>query len=591
MSYFDSASLVMIPSGYKDQKVYSVKPIDGSGDFTFTRSNDTATRVASNGLIEKVRTNALLQSNSFDTTWGLVLLSTTSGQTDPDGGTTAWKISETTNDLAGYAYIGQTISSNTFSFYAKAGEITEICAYIGGSRGAYFDLTDGSFVGYYSGVTDFTYNSISVGGGWYRYSISHSGLVAAEIYTAESGSIYHDLVIGDGFYLWHAQAEASDVATDYIATTSAAVSVGMLANTPRLDYSGGASCPKLLLEPQTTALNQFSEQIDNAYWFKANCTVTANQTASPSGYVDADLVLDNTVNNQHSISRSIAVTSGNKYTASFFLKAAGYTTAAIRMGAGSLWTGGTGPTVEFDLVALTGTVVDGSGVTFTIEDYGNGWRRCSVTGTCVTSGNTAYSLYVKQYNAYIGSGTDGVYAWGANITATDYLQSYIPTLEAAVTRVIERFNKTGISSLINSQEGTFFVEMATFSDNVGTRILSLSDGSVNNNLYIGYTPTTNRISAVFSSGGTAQAALNTTAFNITEQNKIAVSYKTNEFKMYVNGTLIGTDTSVTMPAAGTLSQLKSDFGQGSFPLEASLKQAIIFPTALTDAQLAELTTL
>jgi hypothetical protein len=29
MSYFDDASLVMIPSGYKDQKVYSVK-IDGS---------------------------------------------------------------------------------------------------------------------------------------------------------------------------------------------------------------------------------------------------------------------------------------------------------------------------------------------------------------------------------------------------------------------------------------------------------------------------------------------------------------------------------------------------------------------------------
>ena len=42
---------------YKDQKVYSVKPIDGSGDLTFSRSNDTATRVDSNGLIEKVRTN------------------------------------------------------------------------------------------------------------------------------------------------------------------------------------------------------------------------------------------------------------------------------------------------------------------------------------------------------------------------------------------------------------------------------------------------------------------------------------------------------------------------------------------------------
>jgi hypothetical protein len=53
--------LVMIPSGYKTDKVYSVKPTDGTGDLTFTRSNDTATRVGPDGLIEKVRTN-LVQS-------------------------------------------------------------------------------------------------------------------------------------------------------------------------------------------------------------------------------------------------------------------------------------------------------------------------------------------------------------------------------------------------------------------------------------------------------------------------------------------------------------------------------------------------
>jgi hypothetical protein len=57
MSYFDDASLVMIPSGYKTSKVYSVKPTDGTGDLAFTRSNDTATRVGPDGLIEKVRTN------------------------------------------------------------------------------------------------------------------------------------------------------------------------------------------------------------------------------------------------------------------------------------------------------------------------------------------------------------------------------------------------------------------------------------------------------------------------------------------------------------------------------------------------------
>ena len=69
-SLFEDASLVMIPSGYKDGKVYSIKPTNGDGDLTFTRSNDTATRVGPDGLIEKVRTNLALYSEDFsDAAW------------------------------------------------------------------------------------------------------------------------------------------------------------------------------------------------------------------------------------------------------------------------------------------------------------------------------------------------------------------------------------------------------------------------------------------------------------------------------------------------------------------------------------------
>ena len=66
MSTYDDASLVMIPSGYKTGTVFSQKPMSTDGQLTFTRSNDTATRVASNGLIEKVRTNTLLHSQAFE---------------------------------------------------------------------------------------------------------------------------------------------------------------------------------------------------------------------------------------------------------------------------------------------------------------------------------------------------------------------------------------------------------------------------------------------------------------------------------------------------------------------------------------------
>ena len=50
MSLLNKASLIQIPSGYKDGTLYSAKPINGDGDFTFSRgSNLAATRVNSEG--------------------------------------------------------------------------------------------------------------------------------------------------------------------------------------------------------------------------------------------------------------------------------------------------------------------------------------------------------------------------------------------------------------------------------------------------------------------------------------------------------------------------------------------------------------
>lgn len=49
-------SLALIPSGYKADKVYSVLPANGDGDFDFTRGS-TATRVNKDGIIETVGTN------------------------------------------------------------------------------------------------------------------------------------------------------------------------------------------------------------------------------------------------------------------------------------------------------------------------------------------------------------------------------------------------------------------------------------------------------------------------------------------------------------------------------------------------------
>jgi len=59
--------------------------------------------------------------------------------------------------------------------------------------------------------------------------------------------------------------------------------------------------------------------------------------------------------------------------------------------------------------------------------------------------------------------------------------------------------------------------------------------------------------------------------------------------MYLNGTEIASDTSVTPPSG--LNVLRFDNGVGAALFEGEVKQLLYFPTALTDAECIALTTL
>src|SRR5210317_89195 len=122
MSLLNKASLIQIPSSYKDGTLYSAKPTNGDGDFTFSRgSNLAATRVGADGLIEKGRENLLLQSNQFDTTWNLQSgLTLTSGQSGYDGLNDAWLLKRTASGAQFMSQNKSVSGVNTYSVYAKA---------------------------------------------------------------------------------------------------------------------------------------------------------------------------------------------------------------------------------------------------------------------------------------------------------------------------------------------------------------------------------------------------------------------------------------------------------------------------------------
>jgi hypothetical protein len=584
-SFYDDASLVVIPSGYKTSKIYAEKPTDGSGDLTFTRASD-ATRVASNGLIEKVRTNLILQSNTFsNAAWDNIGSSETSGQTGYDGTTNAWSLiedSSTGNHLT--RQFPTVYGLTTLSVYAKAGSRDFV--YLRGVQSsanviAWFNLSTGT-VGMVQ--TNGTGKIESVGNGWYRCSLTVANFQSPfELYVGLSNADNVTGYTGNGtgnILIQNFQYETGDIATAYIPTTTAAVSVGPVSNVPRLDYLG-STCPRLNLEPQRTNLVTFSEQMDNASWIKLNGSVTANTAVSPDGYTNADKFVPNTTSGVHAL-RSNIFNQSAIASHSWFVKADGYSKIAVRES--EL----VGNYASFNL--STGALIS-TNATGSIVNYGNGWYRCTLVDT--TIGLLAQTSIVVLPDSYTtgdplvnwsGDGTKGVLAYGAMVEIGAYATSYIPTLAASVTRVADAASKTGISSLIGQTEGTFFVEIDLKNAPINDSYVFLRNAGVTNYLGLRIQAANLRFESVDS--GVLQTAINYT-INTAQTVKVAMAYKLNDFVMYVNGALVGTDTSATVPTCDILDLNFNAPTANAF----GIAQTLLFKTRLTNAQLAELTTL
>ena len=223
--------------------------------------------------------------------------------------------------------------------------------------------------------------------------------------------------------------------------------------------------------------------------------------------------------------------------------------------------------------ATDGTVTSES-VTLTNE-----WQRVDVTKT---SGSSTSKLA-----GMIGSTDGDILIWGGQLEEGSYATSYIPTSGSTVTRNQDQFSRDGISSLINSTEGVLFAEMAAFEDDDDYRYLGLNDGTDDNRVVILYYLNNNRIRAVLSSGGVNFVDEYYTVSSLSDFHKIALKWKANDFSLWVNGVERATETSVTVPVG--LSHLSFDKGGGTDIFRGKVKQLQVYKTALTDVQLAALT--
>ncbi len=125
------------------------------------------------------------------------------------------------------------------------------------------------------------------------------------------------------------------------------------------------------------------------------------------------------------------------------------------------------------------------------------------------------------------------------------------------------------------------IETAALADSNDFRNFSLSDGTTSNLISFIFN-NTNVIRIDF----TNQAQLFDINTDIKNNNKILLSYKLNEVKLYVNGFLKSIDTNATMPIG--LNTLRFDNTVGA-PLYSNTKQIQYFTTALNDSDLETLT--
>ena len=370
---------------------------------------------------------------------------------------------------------------------------------------------------------------------------------------------------------------------------------------PAFEFNTDGSYKGLLVEPAATNLCLRSENLSTG-WGTSDSTPTQDTEETPDGdttnkYIK--LVDNNTGGGATgfvSVSQSITVSGGTKYTASVFLKKDGLNWAALQAsGAGSV--GDASPIQYFDLLnGVTGT--GSAGIqNATIVEYPNDWYRCSITWT-QGAGDTSFgiAIYVAQADNAANvdlDGTSSIFIWGAQVETGPIATSYIPTTTASVTRNKDDITLGSASSLIGQTEGTLYVEVDwKTASGTDQYLLSVSDGTTSNWLLI-YKATTGNLNMYAVADGNNKTNQGESSSAYSGIQKFAFAYAEDDFELYRNGSIVGTaDTSGSLASLATLTDI--DLGQSPTAFEQAnlhIRAVALFTRRLSGTDLGALTTL
>jgi hypothetical protein len=602
MSFYDDASWLLIPSGIKEDVVYAQKPTSGLGDLNFTRASD-ATYTDSTGVVRRSPYNLLQQSEMFSNAiW------TKTGSTigidatvAPNGTMTADKLVEDTS--TGEHNVRQdystTVTGSFFaSIYAKASgrsflQFVSSAAFV--SSRVNFDLTNGTVTAQGVGVTG---TIESAGNGWWRCIVSAtssgSGTVRTQWNLITSGTAARvESYTGNGtsgVFIWGAQLVEGTSALDYFPTTNRQ-------DVPRIDFRNAdgtlSSCGRLLLEPQRTNSIRNSTMVGAVAGTPG--TLPTNWSASAAGltqtivgtgvengvpYIDFRFngtAISTGVSVRFETTTGIAASNTQVWTATSWLRFIAQPTPPLST------------TISMaERTAAGGLVVVGSSSSLSVTSSLN---RFSFTRT-LSGGATVGAIQPEvSFNLTNGAAYDFTFRIAApQMELGAYATTWVPTTTAAVTRIADAASKTGVSSLIGQTQGTLFLELIANRTGINQNV-ELGDGTTNNRITLRLTLGNTFQFIIVQAGAVVYNQSSVTTFAQSQRIKIAAAYKSGDVtQLYVNGASVASATAGTI--TGNFSAIYSSSNGGTLdPIFSPIAQAALFPTRLTNAQLAEITTL
>jgi len=208
------------------------------------------------------------------------------------------------------------------------------------------------------------------------------------------------------------------------------------ANVARFEAKG------YLVESDATNLQDNSEAFTGGDWADINLTFTADNAVAPDGTTTMDLLIPSTGSAAHYTYQGVSITISKTYTQSVYVKSGGYD--YIQM------SGNAGFDTEWATFDLTDGTIPASSLTngtATVEDFGNGVYRCSLTLPATSteaSGRVVVSLHNTAVSSYFpswaGDGTSGVHLWGGQFELGASPSSYIKSTTTPVTRLADNLS-------------------------------------------------------------------------------------------------------------------------------------------------------